>query len=117
MLGATIARGTTIIENGAREPEIVDIAGLLSAMGASIEGAGTPTLVVHGVQSLRPVAHQTVPDRIAAGTWAFAAAITGGTVDVRHANPGHLAVVLNKLTQAGCRIEARADNFTVTGPQ
>lgn len=117
MMAATLARGTTIIENAAREPEIVDIADLLSAMGASIEGAGTPTLVVHGVQSLRPVAHRTVPDRIAAGTWAFAAAITGGTVDVRHANPRHLAVVLDKLTQAGCRIEARADGFTVAGPQ
>jgi len=63
------------------------------------------------------VTHRTVPDRIAAGTWAFAAAITGGTVDVRRANPGHLAVVLDKLTQAGCRIEARADGFTVAGPQ
>jgi UDP-N-acetylglucosamine 1-carboxyvinyltransferase len=117
MMAATLARGVTVIDNAAREPEITDIADLLVSMGARIEGIGSPTLVVTGVESLHPVRHSTVPDRIVAGTWAFAAAITGGTVDVAKSNPGHLAVVLDKLAQAGCRITRRDDGFTVEGPQ
>jgi UDP-N-acetylglucosamine 1-carboxyvinyltransferase len=115
MMAATLAEGVTTIDNAAREPEISDIAQLLVSMGASIEGIGSPTLVITGVERLHPVTHRTVPDRIVAGTWAFAAAVTGGRVDIRHADPTHLAVVLDKLEQAGCTVERRPDGFVVEG--
>lgn len=115
MMAATLAHGVTTIDNAAREPEICDIAELLVAMGAQIEGIGSPTLVISGVERLHPVTHRTVPDRIVAGTWAFAAAMSGGTVDVCNAVPQHLSVVLDKLAQAGCTITTRADGFIVEG--
>jgi UDP-N-acetylglucosamine 1-carboxyvinyltransferase len=101
---AVLAKGTTVIDNAAREPEIVDICAMLSAMGAQIDGAGTSTIVVDGVDSLRPVEHHTVGDRIVAGTWAFAAAMTRGDVTVRGADPAHLDVVLEKLAATGAEI-------------
>ena len=105
-----------MIDNAAREPEITDIAGMLCSMGAKISGIGTNTLVIEGVEKLSPVTHRVVPDRIVAGTWAFAAAITGGSIEVRNADPRALTVVLDKLAQAGCVVETRQDGFSVKGP-
>lgn len=117
MTAACLAEGVTYIDNAAREPEIADIAAMLSRMGAVIEGVGTGSLTITGVQTLRPVAHSVVPDRIVAGTWAFAAAITGGAIDIHGADPSHLDVVLDKLSQAGCAVDIRGDGFTVRGPR
>ncbi|MEX5300815.1 UDP-N-acetylglucosamine 1-carboxyvinyltransferase [Kocuria sabuli] len=116
MMAATLAEGTTVVENAAREPEIVDIGRMLQGMGARIEGLGTSTVTVVGVASLHPVEHRTVPDRIVAGTWAFAAAVTGGTVRIEGAEPAHLAVVLDKLRAAGCRVDTDDGRFVVAGP-
>ncbi|MCC3280869.1 UDP-N-acetylglucosamine 1-carboxyvinyltransferase [Arthrobacter caoxuetaonis] len=116
MMAATLAAGTTVIDNAAREPEITDIAEMLGAMGARISGVGTNTLVIEGVEKLSPVEHRVVPDRIVAGTWAFAAAITGGSIEIRQADPRALTVVLDKLVQAGCVVETTQDGFFVKGP-
>ncbi|WP_342024199.1 UDP-N-acetylglucosamine 1-carboxyvinyltransferase [Arthrobacter citreus] len=117
MMAATLAAGTTVIDNAAREPEITDIAEMLNEMGARISGIGTNTLVIEGVEALQPVVHRVVPDRIVAGTWAFAAAITGGCIEVRDADASALAVVLDKLTQAGCTVTVGENSFTVKGPE
>src|SRR3954452_15421578 len=100
LMAAVLARGTTVIDNAAREPEIEDLAQLLVQMGAQVEGAGTSTVVVRGAVGLRPVQHRLVPDRIAAGTWAFGAAMTRADVTVRAPEPDHLTFVLDKLTDA-----------------
>ena len=113
MMAAVRARGTTIIENAAREPEIVDIAAMLVEMGASIEGAGTPRIVVTGVDGLQAVEHTVVADRIVSGSWAFAAAITRGDVTVRHGRAEHLELPLDKLTKAGAEISLVEDGFRV----
>lgn len=113
VMAAVLAEGTTIIDNAAREPEIVDICSMLSAMGASIGGVGTSTLEIKGVDALSPVHHRTVPDRIVAGTWAAAAAITAGDVQVLGANPLHLEIALDKLTTAGATVEALPDGVRV----
>ena len=115
MMAATLATGTTVIDNAAREPEITDIALMLNEMGARISGLGTNTLVIEGVERLEPVVHRVVPDRIVAGTWAFAAAITGGCIEVRDADASALTVVLDKLSQAGCTVTVGEDSFTVKG--
>ena len=117
MTAATLADGVTVLDNVAREPEIVDICRMLVDMGAQIEGIGTGTLTITGVERLQPVIHRTVPDRIVAGTWAFAAAITGGEVVVQGAEAEHMEVVLDKLRDAGCEIEVLDDGFRVRGPQ
>jgi UDP-N-acetylglucosamine 1-carboxyvinyltransferase len=115
---AVLAKGTTVIDNAAREPEIVDICAMLRAMGAHIDGAGTSTIVVDGVDSLTPVTHRTVGDRIVAGTWAFAAAMTCGDVTVRGADPAHLDVVLEKLAATGADIaRAGTDGFRVVSAE
>lgn len=104
LTAAVLAEGTTVIDNAAREPEIVDICQMLQEMGAKISGAGTSTLEIVGVEGLRPVTHRTVSDRIVAGTWAFAAAISQGDVTIRHGVAAHLHVALDKLTSAGAEI-------------
>jgi UDP-N-acetylglucosamine 1-carboxyvinyltransferase len=109
LMAAVLARGTTEIDNAAREPEIVDICAMLSAMGAKISGAGTSRLEVVGVESLSPVQHRCVGDRIVAGTWAFGAAMTRGDVTVTGVDPRFLEIALDKLILAGCLVE--------TGPQ
>jgi UDP-N-acetylglucosamine 1-carboxyvinyltransferase len=111
---AVLAKGTTVIDNAAREPEIVDICAMLTGMGAQIDGAGTSTITVDGVDSLSPVTHRTVGDRIVAGTWAFAAAMTRGDVTVRGADPAHLDVVLEKLATTGADVtRLGGDGFRV----
>ncbi|WP_051441855.1 UDP-N-acetylglucosamine 1-carboxyvinyltransferase [Arthrobacter sp. H14] len=116
MMAATLAEGETVIENAAREPEITDIARMLLSMGAKIEGVGSSTLTITGVERLEPTVHRVVPDRIVAGTWAFAAAITGGSIEVLGAEPDHMGVVLDKLSQAGSRVSFREDGFAITAP-
>lgn len=113
LMAAVLAKGTTVIDNAAREPEIVDIATMLNNMGACVSGAGTPTIEVVGVDSLKPVAHATVPDRIVAGTFAVAAAMTGGEVTIQDGIAAHLALPLSKLSDAGAHIIEGDDSFTV----
>ncbi len=117
LMAAVLARGTTVVENAAREPEIVDLARMLVAMGAEIEGIGSSTLVVTGVEELRPVEHEVVGDRIAAGTWVFAAAVTRGDVTVTGFDPRHLGFVLDKLTDAGVVVERRPHGVRVSCPR
>jgi UDP-N-acetylglucosamine 1-carboxyvinyltransferase len=117
LTAAVLARGRTVIDNAAREPEVVDLCRMLRRMGADIEGVATSTLTVHGVDGLHPVEHRVVPDRIVAGTWAFAAALTGGDVTVHNGEAGHLVMVLDKLTTSGAQVSEFADGFRVVGPQ
>ncbi len=112
-MAAVTADGTTVIDNAAREPEIVDICRMLTAMGAQIEGTGTSTLTITGVPTLTSTTHRTVPDRIVAGTWAVAAAITGGDVRIVDADPQHLDLALDKLTAAGAEVTGEPDGFRV----
>jgi UDP-N-acetylglucosamine 1-carboxyvinyltransferase len=104
LMAAVLAKGTTIIDNAAREPEIVDICVMLQQMGAQIEGAGTSTLTVHGVDSLRPTEHRVIGDRIVGATWGFAAVMTRGDIRVRGVNPHHVDLVLEKLRMAGAEV-------------
>jgi UDP-N-acetylglucosamine 1-carboxyvinyltransferase len=113
LMASALADGTTVIDNVAREPEIVDLCEMLVAMGAKIDGISTSTLVVHGVTELRPVEHATVPDRIVAGTWAFAVAISGGELTVRGGHAHHLELVLDKLAAAGAMVTVGDGAFAV----
>ena len=106
MMAATLAEGTTVLENAAREPEVVDLANFLIAMGAQIRGAGTDTITIDGVDSLGAARYEVLPDRIEAGTYLAAAAITGGRVKLRNVNPDHLDAVLNKFVEAGAQIHS-----------
>lgn len=105
LMAAVLAKGTTVIENAAREPEIQDLAAMLVSMGARIGGIGTPTVVVDGVDALHPADHRVVPDRIEAGTFLIAAAATAGDVTVEGARASHLELVLSKLADAGAEID------------
>ncbi|MEV7622701.1 UDP-N-acetylglucosamine 1-carboxyvinyltransferase [Actinoplanes sp. NPDC089786] len=113
LMAAVLAKGVTEIDNAAREPEIVDICEMLTAMGARISGAGTSTLEIEGVEALRPVRHTTVGDRIVGGTWAFAAAMTRGDVTVQGVRPEFLTVALDKLVAAGAAVEPGDNQFRV----
>jgi len=109
LMAATLADGTTVIENAAREPEIVDLANCLIAMGAKIEGAGTSTISVQGVERLHDCRHSVQPDRIETGTYLVAAAMTGGRVRCTHTDAHILDAVLQKLKETGAKIEVGAD--------
>jgi UDP-N-acetylglucosamine 1-carboxyvinyltransferase len=113
LMAAVLAKGTTVIDNAAREPEIVDICRMLVSMGAQIGGIGTSTLEVHGVDSLSPTEHTTVPDRLVAGTWAVGAAMTRGDVTIRNAQSGHLEIALDKLCRSGAQVDVLEDGFRV----
>jgi UDP-N-acetylglucosamine 1-carboxyvinyltransferase len=104
MMAATLADGETIIENAAREPEVVDLANFLIAMGAKIQGAGTDKIVIHGVERLRGTTYEVLPDRIETGTYMVAGAITRGHVRVKNTRPDHLDAVIAKLEEAGAKI-------------
>lgn len=104
MMAATLAKGTTVIENAAREPEVVDLANFLNGMGAKIRGAGTDTILIDGVDSLRGTRYEVLPDRIETGTYLVAAAITGGRIRVKNTDPALLDAVLAKLSEAGAVI-------------
>ena len=113
LMAATLAAGTTVIDNAAREPEIVDLADCLVAMGARIEGAGTSRIVVHGVDRLHGARHEVIADRIETGTFLVAGAITGGRVTATHARPDTLGAVLDKLREAGAEVIVDGDRITV----
>jgi UDP-N-acetylglucosamine 1-carboxyvinyltransferase len=113
LMAAVLAKGTTTIDNAAREPEIVDLCEMLQAMGARIGGVGTSTLEIEGVDRLAGCAHDVVPDRIVAGTFAYAAAMTRGEISVHSARMEHLEIALDKLVQAGAQVEQLDDGFTV----
>jgi UDP-N-acetylglucosamine 1-carboxyvinyltransferase len=117
MMAAVLARGTTVIQNAALEPEMTALAQFLISMGAKIQGVGTNRLEIEGVDELHPADADTIPDRIEAGTYLVAAAITGGKVTLEHVAPEHLAAVVTKLEDAGCIIKATADTVALTGPE
>jgi UDP-N-acetylglucosamine 1-carboxyvinyltransferase len=114
MMAATLADGLTIIENAAREPEVVDLARFLNAMGANVEGAGTDTIRIEGVRELHGTTYQILPDRIETGTYLVAAAMTGGSVKLKNTNPQLLDSVLAKLREAGARIETTDNSITLS---
>ncbi|WP_432835810.1 UDP-N-acetylglucosamine 1-carboxyvinyltransferase [Dactylosporangium sp. CA-092794] len=116
LMAAVLANGRTEIDNAAREPEIVDICRMLTDMGADISGAGSSRLTIQGVPELRPVEHRTVGDRIVAGTWAFAAAMTRGDVTVHGIDPSFLEIALDKVATAGGDVTTAADSFRVVMP-
>ena len=113
MMAATLAEGTTVMENCAREPEIADLADFLNKMGARVEGAGTDTITIHGVESMNGCTHRVIADRVETGTYLIAAAATGGRIKIRDANPEHLEVVIGKLREAGAKIELEKDSITL----
>jgi UDP-N-acetylglucosamine 1-carboxyvinyltransferase len=116
LMAAVLAEGRTVLENAAREPEVEELARVLSRMGARIEGAGTDTIQVEGVSRLRGVEHTILPDRIEAGTLLVAAAITGGDVQVRGARAEHLDALLGKLRDAGCTLVISEGGIRCRGP-
>jgi UDP-N-acetylglucosamine 1-carboxyvinyltransferase len=117
MMAATLAEGTTTIENCAKEPEIVDLANYLNAMGAKVRGAGTGMIRIEGVNSLNGTEHTIIPDRIEAGTFMCAAAITGGDVLIENAEPEHVRPLIAKLEEMGVQISERDDGIHVLAPE
>ena len=113
LMAATLAEGTTVIENAAMEPEIVDLAECLKALGARIEGAGSNRIVVEGVDRLHGGAHRVVPDRIETGTFLVAAAMSGGRITARGTRPDTMDAVLDKLKEAGAELECEGDRITL----
>ena len=109
MMAAVLARGETVIENAAREPEVVDLANFLQRMGAQIEGPGTDTILIQGVETLHGTSYSVLPDRIESGTYLVAAAITGGRVKIKGTRPDHLEAVLRKLQEAGATVQRGSD--------
>jgi UDP-N-acetylglucosamine 1-carboxyvinyltransferase len=114
LTAAVLAKGTTVIDNAAREPEIVDLCRMLVSMGSTIDGIGTSTLEITGVEELHGTSHDAVADRIVAGTWAMAAVATRGDVLVRGANAAHLEIALDKLVSSGADVEVGGDGFRIT---
>ena len=115
LMAAALAKGTTRLENAAKEPEVVNLADALQAMGARIQGAGTDVITVEGVESLKPCEVSVIPDRIEAGTFLIAAAITGGDVVLEGCNPEHLEALILKLQEAGISVEAAEGGLRVRG--
>ncbi len=116
VMASVRAKGTTIIDNAAREPEIVDLANMLNEMGAKVSGAGTPVITIEGVDELHPVTHAVVGDRIEAGTFIAAAAMTGGPIHVTGFKPEHLGLVLKKYEDMGVVIEREEDGVVASAP-
>ena len=114
MMASSMAEGTTIIRNAACEPEIEDLANFINAMGGDVSGAGTPNITVVGVKEMHGATHSTVGDRIEAGTFLAAGALTGGPVTVKGVNPSHLGLALKKLRDMGCDVTTTLDSVTVT---
>jgi len=115
LMAATLAEGETILQNCAREPEVADLAALLNKMGAKIEGAGTATIRVKGVNKLKGAKHRIIPDRIEAGTFLIAGAMTGGDLNVTDCDPSHLGALIAKLHEVGVKTKANADSVRVMG--
>jgi UDP-N-acetylglucosamine 1-carboxyvinyltransferase len=112
MMAAVLAEGKTVLENAAREPEVVELASCLTNMGASIQNAGTAVITIEGVSELQPMDHTIMPDRIEVATYLTAAGITGGSITVRPCVPEHVEAVIHKLEQAGMRFEIGDDYIT-----
>jgi UDP-N-acetylglucosamine 1-carboxyvinyltransferase len=115
MMAAALADGQTVLQNAACEPEVVDLADMLKDMGARIQGAGTPTMTIHGVPELHGTRHRIIPDRIEAGTFLVAGAMTHGELELIDSNPGHLASVIEKLRETGVNIETGAGRVKILG--
>jgi UDP-N-acetylglucosamine 1-carboxyvinyltransferase len=113
MTAATLATGTTIIDNAAREPDVVDLGEFLISMGAKISGLGSHTITIEGVSKLTPTTHATLADRIVSGTWAFAAAMTQGDITIENGRPDHLELPLDKLVEAGAVVTTTKNGFRV----
>jgi UDP-N-acetylglucosamine 1-carboxyvinyltransferase len=117
MLAAVLARGTTVLTNAAREPEVIDLARLLRAMGARVAGDGTPTIRIEGVETLHAARHPVAPDRIEAGTYAVAAAITRGSVVLSRCASEHLTALLERLSSAGVSVRVEGDRLAVSAKE
>src|SRR5262249_52469292 len=115
MMAAALAEGETVLENCAREPEVEDLACLLNKMGAKVTGAGSPTIKIQGVSRLRGAKHRIIPDRIEAGTFIVAGAITGGDVNVANCEPKHQTALTAKLREVGVEIRENGDSVRVIG--
>jgi UDP-N-acetylglucosamine 1-carboxyvinyltransferase len=115
MMAAALAKGETILENAAREPEVIDLANALIGMGAKIDGAGTDVITIEGVDTLRPMTYSVMPDRIETGTFVIAAAITAGSVTIKNCVPAHLDAVLSKVTEAGAEVTTEDGSIHVKG--
>jgi UDP-N-acetylglucosamine 1-carboxyvinyltransferase len=115
MMAAALAEGETVMENCAREPEVGDLAALLTKMGAHIHGAGSATIRIQGVPRLRGARHRIIPDRISAGTFVVAGAMTGGDLTVTHCEPGHIGALLQKLAETGATLQIADDGVRVVG--
>lgn len=115
MMAATLAEGETVLENCAREPEVVDLAELLNKMGAKIEGAGTHQIRIQGVEKLRGARHRIIPDRIEAGTFLVAGALTEGELQITHCEPRHISALIQKLRETGVELRVEGDTITVAG--
>ena len=116
MMAASLAKGVTVLENAAREPEVVDLANALTAMGAKIKGAGESIIEIEGVDELMPLTHKVIPDRIETGTFMAIAGITGGDITIRGCMPEHVQAFLIKLKAAGLKVEETADGVRAVGP-
>lgn len=117
MLASVLGRGTTVISNAAMEPEIVDLQNFLNKMGAKITGAGTNEITIQGVQKLKDIGYQVMPDRIEAGTLLCAVATTGGNITLKKVNPEHLTPVLEKLKECGCKIQLEKETVILEAPK
>ncbi|MGD8367371.1 MAG: UDP-N-acetylglucosamine 1-carboxyvinyltransferase [Desulfobacterales bacterium] len=117
LMAAVLAEGTTVLRNAAREPEVVALAQVLRQMGAKIEGEGTSVITVEGVRSLSPVSVSIIPDRIEAGTFMIASALTGGDITICSCEPEHLGALIHKLRQTGAGVEVGQDRLRVTGAE
>ena len=117
MLATCLLQGVTVVENVAKEPEIVDLANFLNAMGAKIRGAGTARLEIEGVKKLHGTEYSIMPDRIAAVTYLCCGAVTGGNVTLTKVVPAHLETALSVLAQCGCRIEATENTVSLEAPK
>ena len=113
MMAATLAQGTTVIHSAACEPEIEDLANFLIAMGAKVTGAGSPTITIQGVRKLKGAEHRVIPDRIETATYALAGAVTNGDITLTSCNPGHLSAVLDKLREAGVRLDVGRNTIRI----
>ncbi|MCL2611242.1 MAG: UDP-N-acetylglucosamine 1-carboxyvinyltransferase, partial [Defluviitaleaceae bacterium] len=117
MLAAVLAEGSTVIENSAKEPHVVDTANLLNMMGADIKGAGTNVIRINGVKKLKGVNYTIIPDQIEAGTYMIAAAITGGDITVKNIIPQHMDPLTAKLVEMGCKVTEGDDYIRVVGTE
>ena len=117
ILAATLAEGTTTINNAAMEPEIIDLVNCLNKMGAKIHGAGTNVIKITGVKKLKSIGYKVIPDRIEAGTFLCAAAVTGGNVVIKNVVPEHIVPVIHKLQEAGCKIDIKKNSIEIKAPK